>query len=114
MNSLQISQNWKHFSINIDMRTGFLEIGLGSELSNYEALAMAKGFTHYISNRRGKFIQCSDKLLNRMLKIETYPQELGLNALRLEHQLADIVDKERVMFSDFLMHREFEEMRESW
>ena len=63
---------------------------------------MVKSFTHYISNRRGRFIQCNDKLINRMLKLETYPMELGLNSMRLEHKFAELIDKNKVMFHEFL------------
>ena len=49
-----------------------------------------------------------------MLKLETYPLELGLNSMKLEHKMAELVDKKGVMFTDFLLHREYEELKEVW
>ena len=37
-----------------------------------------------------------------MLKLETYPMELGLNSMRLEHKFAELIDKNKVMFHEFL------------
>jgi hypothetical protein len=37
-----------------------------------------------------------------MLKLETYPIELGLNAMRIEHKLAELLDANKVMFHEFL------------
>ena len=44
-----------------------------------------------------------------MLKLETYPMELGLNSMRLEHQFAELIDKNKVMFHEFLSHTELDE-----
>lgn len=37
-----------------------------------------------------------------MLKLETYPMELGLNAMKLEHKFSELLDQNKVMFHEFL------------
>ncbi|CAD8153458.1 unnamed protein product [Paramecium octaurelia] len=109
LKELQLKQQQQQFQVQVDFKTGFLTVNIDQNLPSNEKLQMVKSFTHYISNRKGKFIQCNDKLINRMLKLETYPMELGLNSMRLEHQFAELLDKNKVMFHEFLQHTELDE-----
>ncbi|CAD8051269.1 unnamed protein product [Paramecium primaurelia] len=109
LKELQLKQQQKQFLVQVDFKTGYLTVNINNHLPSNEKLQMVKSFTHYISNRRGRFIQCNDKLINRMLKLETYPMELGLNSMRLEHKFAELIDKNKVMFHEFLQHTELDE-----
>ncbi|CAK62214.1 unnamed protein product (macronuclear) [Paramecium tetraurelia] len=109
LKELQLKQQQQQFLVQVDFKTGFLTVNINNHLPSNEKLQMVKSFTHYISNRKGRFIQCNDKLINRMLKLETYPMELGLNSMRLEHQFAELIDKNQVMFHEFLQHTELDE-----
>lgn len=45
---------------------------------------LARSLTSYISNRHGRFIDCNDLRLEKLLKQESIPYENGLNHYFIE------------------------------